>query len=130
MPRAAARDPTYRRRRMTPDLWLADASEPSMHQTSREPQLTEASIGLVKPLRRTIKVTDGDGLDLMVVPTGGRSWRYNYRFEGKQKTLALGIYPDVPLEWARARHQAARRLLAAGVDPSTHRKELRRTAIR
>ncbi|MGB8692085.1 MAG: Arm DNA-binding domain-containing protein [Steroidobacteraceae bacterium] len=94
------------------------------------PQLTELSIGLIKPLRRTIKVTDGDGLYLMVVPTGGRYWRYNYRFEGKQKTLALGTYPDVPLEWARARHKAARRLLAAGVDPSTHRRELRRTAIR
>ena len=62
----------------------------------------------------------------MVVPTGGRYWRYNYRCEGKQKTLALGIYPDVPLTLARARHQAARRLLAMGVDPSSQRKELRR----
>jgi hypothetical protein len=98
-----------------------------MHQNSRVPQLTELSIGLIKPLRRTIKVTDGNGLYLMVVPTGGRYWRYNYRLGGRQKTLALGIYPDVPLEWARARHHAARRLLAAGIDPSTHRKELRRT---
>lgn len=89
---------------MTPDLLLADSSEPSMHQNSRVPQLTEASMALIKPLRRTIKVTDGDGLYLMVVPTGGQYWRYNYRFDGKQKTLALGMYPDVPLEWARARH--------------------------
>jgi len=111
---------------MTADLLFAGASEPSMHQNSRLPQLTEASIGLIKPLRRTLKVTDGDGLDLMVVPTGGRYWRYNYRFDGKQKTPALGIYPDVPLEWARARHQAARRLLASDVDPSSQRKKLRR----
>ncbi len=68
---------------MTPNLLLADACEPSMHQISRVPQLTQASIGLIKPLRRTRKVTDGDGLYLMVVPTGGRYWRYNYRFEGK-----------------------------------------------
>lgn len=115
---------------MTADHLLADASEPSMHQNSRVPQLTTASIGLIKPLRRAVKVTDGDGLYLMVVPTGGRYWRYNYRFDRKQKTLALGIYPDVPLELARARHQAARRLLAMGVDPSSQRKELRRTAIR
>jgi len=101
-----------------------------MHQNSRVPHLTEVSIGLFKPLRRTIKVTDGDGLYLMVVPTGGRYWRYNYRFGGKQKTLALGTYPDVPLERARARHQAARRLLAAGIDPSTQRQELRRTSSR
>ncbi|MGB8326668.1 MAG: Arm DNA-binding domain-containing protein [Steroidobacteraceae bacterium] len=101
-----------------------------MHQNSRVPQLTAPSIGLTEPLRRTIKVTDGDGLYLMVVPTGGRYWRYNYRFDGKQETLALGIYPDVPLEGARARHKAARRQLAAGIDPSSQRKELRRTAIR
>lgn len=51
--------------------------------------------------------------------------RYNYRFNGKQKTLALGVYPDVPLEKARVRHQAARRLLAAGTDPSLRRQALR-----
>ena len=64
----------------------------------------------------------------MVVPTDGRYWRYNYRFDSKQKTLALGIYPDLPLELARARHQAARRLLATGVDPSSQREELRRSS--
>ncbi len=112
---------------MTADHLLADDSEPSTHQNSRVPQLTEVSIGLIKPLRRTIKITDGNGLYLMVVPTGGRYWRYNYRFDGKQKTLALGIYPDVPIELARARHQAARRLLAIGVDPSSRRKILRRS---
>jgi hypothetical protein len=97
-----------------------------MHQNSRVPKLTEASVRLIEPLRRTLKVADADGLYLMVVPTGGKYWRYNYRFDGKQKTLALGIYPDVPLERARARHQAALRLLAAGIDPSSQRKELRR----
>ena len=64
-------------------------------------------------------------LYLLVAPNGGRYWRYNYRFDGKQKTLALGVYPDVPLEKARARHQVARRLLADGTDPSLLRQALR-----
>jgi hypothetical protein len=65
---------------------------------------------------------------LLVAPDGSRYWRYNYRFNGKQKTLALGVYPNVPLEKARVRHQAARRLLAAGTDPSLHRQALRTQA--
>lgn len=65
---------------------------------------------------------------LLVVPNGGRYWRYDYRFEGKRKTLALGVYPDVPLEKARQRHRAVRYPLAAGVDPSLSRRELR-TAV-
>jgi hypothetical protein len=77
------------------------------------------------PVRQARKFSEGGGLYLLVAPTGGRYWRYNYRFNGKQKTLALGVYPDVPLEKARARHQAARRLLAAGTDPSLRRQALR-----
>ena len=61
----------------------------------------------------------------MIAPTGGCYWRYNYRFEGKQKTVALGIYPDVSLERARERHQRARELLADGIDPSEERFALR-----
>lgn len=99
---------------------------PSMHQNSHTRMLTEAGIGLLQPSRRPRKVSDGGGLYLLVVPTGGRYWRYNYRFIGKQKTLALGIHPDVPLEKARARHLEARRLLATGIDPSLRRLELRR----
>lgn len=83
-------------------------------------------------MRGARKFSEGGGLYLLVAPTGGRYWRYNYRFKGKQKrfkgkqkTLALGVYPDVPLEKARVRHQAARRLLAAGTDPSLRRRELR-----
>lgn len=97
-----------------------------MHQNSQNPRLTDAVVRLIEPLRCTRKVADGNGLYLMVVPSGGRYWRYNYRFNGKQKTLALGIYPDVPLEKARERHQRARGLLAAGVDPAAQRLELRR----
>ena len=51
--------------------------------------------------------------------------RRRYRYSGNRKALALGIYPDVPIARARSRHQAARQWLAAGVDPSLKRKELR-----
>jgi Arm DNA-binding domain len=101
-----------------------------MHQNSLERTLTEADVDLLQPLRRSRKVSDGGGLYLLVVPTGGRYWRYNYRFDGKHKTVALGIYPDVPLEKARARHLEARRLLATGIDPSLRRLELRRRSSR
>ena len=73
-------------------------------------------------LKKPWKVADGGGLHLLVAPNGGRYWRYSYRFNGKQKTLALGVYPDVPLAMARARHQRARQLLADGVDPGAERE--------
>jgi hypothetical protein len=57
-------------------------------------------------------------LYLKLMPIGGKYWRFNYRFNGKAKTLALGTYPDVSLAKARERHHEARRLLADGVDPS------------
>jgi hypothetical protein len=101
-----------------------------MHQNSPIQMLTETAVQSLKPVRRPRKFSDGGGLYVLVVPTSGRYWRYNYRFNGRQKTLALGIYPDVPLDKARARHREARRLLAAGVDPSLHKLELRRRPIR
>jgi len=73
--------------------------------------------------------SDGGGLHLLIQPHGGRYWRYNYRFEGKQKTLALGIYPDVSLDKARARHKEAKRQLADGIDPSIQKRALGKRAF-
>ena len=87
--------------------------------------LTERQVRNLKPLRYSRKVTDGRALYLLVTANGGRYWRNDYQFEGKRKTLALGIYPDVPLDRARARHQEARCLLARGVDPACRRREQR-----
>jgi hypothetical protein len=56
--------------------------------------LTETDLRSVKALRRPRKLSDGSGLYLLIAPNGGRYWRYSYRFNGKQKTVALGIYPD------------------------------------
>lgn len=99
---------------------------PPMHQSSQTGILTVAAIEEAQPLRRPRKISDGRGLYLIVAPCGGRYWRYNYRFAGTQKTVALGIYPDVPLEKARERHRRARELLAEGIDPSVERFALRR----
>ena len=59
---------------------------------------------------------------LWVTPAGGRSWRWSYRFDGKQKLMTLGPYPEVSLADARQRHAEGRRLLANGIDPMGQRK--------
>ena len=84
--------------------------------------LTETQVRMAIPLRQTRKLADSGGLYLLVVPTGGRYWRYNYRFDGKYRTIALGTYPEISLARARARHQEAKRQLASGVDPSTRKR--------
>lgn len=79
--------------------------------------LTDAQVRSAKPSDTPRKLTDSRGLYLHVMPNGGRYWRFNFRFKGKNKTLSLGTYPDVLLAKARERHQEARRLLADGIDP-------------
>jgi hypothetical protein len=85
--------------------------------------LTETQLRRVKSLRAPRKLFDGAGLHLLVTPNGGRYWRYNYRFNGRQKTLSLGVYPEVSLAMARARHQEAKRLFAEGVEPPSFKKQ-------
>src|SRR5271168_18768 len=80
--------------------------------------LTETSVQAIKPLRYSRKVSDGGGLYLLVTPKGGRCWRFAYRYAQKYKTLALGTYPVVTLEWARSGHEFARNLLTHRIDPS------------
>jgi integrase len=72
---------------------------------------------------------DGGGLYLWVTPAGGRLWRWSYRFEGKEKLMSLGKYPDVSLAQARERHGEARRLFASGADPMAQRKA-EKTAVK
>lgn len=71
---------------------------------------------------RPYKLSDERGLFLLVKPNGSRWWRLKYRFEGKEKLLSFGIYPDVTLAQARTQRDAARSLLAQGIDPSVQRK--------
>ena len=91
--------------------------------------LTDARVRQVKSVRHQWKLFDSDGLYLLVMPSGGRYWRYNYRFNGKHKTLALGVFPDVSLDKARARHQRARAQLADGVDPAIEKRALGKGAF-
>lgn len=90
--------------------------------------LTDAAIKKAKPRDKPYKMTDGGGLYVLVNSTG-KYWRYNYRFLGKFKTLALGSYPDVSLARAREKHASARQLLADGTDPGEHRKETKQAAL-
>jgi len=84
--------------------------------------LTDTALRLAKPRERAYKLADGRGLCLLVQPTGSKWWRYRYEYQGMEKMLSLGIYPDVPLSEARARRDAARRQLASGINPSAQRK--------
>lgn len=86
-------------------------------------KLTDAKLRALKPAGKTQKLSDGGGLYVHLSPAGGKLWRLFYRFAGKQKTLALGKYPEVSLLEARKRRDEARELLAQGVDPGEKKKE-------
>lgn len=92
--------------------------------------LTDTAIRNAKPgvtptgsvTTKPYKMGDAAGLYLEVAPSGGKWWRFKYRFEGKEKRVSLGVYPDVSLKDARQRRDDARKLVAAGVDPGENRK--------
>ncbi|MGY8704582.1 integrase arm-type DNA-binding domain-containing protein [Bradyrhizobium sp. 18BD] len=84
--------------------------------------LNDTKVRSAKPTERDCKLTDFDGLYLLVCKNGSKLWRFAYRFEGKQKQIALGAYPHVTLAEARERREASRKLLATGKDPSLERR--------
>ncbi|MEO6911435.1 MAG: Arm DNA-binding domain-containing protein [Edaphobacter sp.] len=84
--------------------------------------LTDITVKNAKPQGKTVKIFDERGLYLEVSPNGGKWWRLKYRFDGKEKRLSLGVYPDVRLKDARDRRDAARKLLSDDIDPSENRK--------
>ena len=87
--------------------------------------LTELEIKKAKPEAKPYKMGDSGGMYLLVQPNGSKYWRLKYRYLGVEKTLALGIYPDVSLSDARERRTQARKLLANGVDPSETKKAIK-----
>lgn len=89
--------------------------------------LTDTAIRKTKPTDKPFKVADEKGLFLLVAPTGGKLWRMKYRFEGKEKLLSFGPYPDMPLIRAREKRDEARKLLADGIDPGEHLKAVKAT---
>ena len=84
--------------------------------------LSDTAIRSVKPADKPFKLSDEKGLHLLVHPNGSKYWRLKYRYADKEKVLALGVYPDVGLKDARAKRDAARKLLADGIDPGENRK--------
>lgn len=87
--------------------------------------LSDLKVRNAKPASKPYKLTDERGLYLLVQPSGSKLWRFNYRFLGKQKTAALGVYPDVLLGKAREKLRAARSLLADGIDPALDKRQER-----
>lgn len=90
--------------------------------------LSDTSIRNAKPRTKSYKMSDGEGLFLLVMPNGSKYWRLKYFFGGKEKLLALGVYPDVPLAEARDRRLQAKKVLAAGNDPGKAKQQARQLA--
>ncbi|KFN39993.1 integrase [Smithella sp. F21] len=84
--------------------------------------LTDTKVHNAKPREKFYKLTDGDGLYLHVAETGGKLWRFRYRFAGKEKLLSLGSYPEISLLDARKKRDEARRQVANDIDPGAVRK--------
>jgi integrase len=87
--------------------------------------LTDVKIKTAKPLTdKDYKLSDSDGLYLFVTKAGGKLWRLKYRFEGKEKVLSFGAYPEITLQDARAKRDDARKLLANSIDPGKIKKDM------
>lgn len=91
--------------------------------------LSDTTCRNAKPKDKPYKLADEKAMYLEVMPTGAKYWRMKYRFDGKEKRLALGVYPDVGLKNARDKRDEARKLLAAGVDPAESRKAEKATKL-
>lgn len=85
--------------------------------------LTDVAIRNAKPRAKPYKMGDAFGLFMLIQPSGGKLWRFKYRFDGREKKLAIGTYPVIGLAEARRRRDQARELLAAGKDPSRERQQ-------
>lgn len=90
--------------------------------------LTDIAVRKATPREKPYRLADGGGMYLEVAPSGGKYWRLKYRFAGKEKRLALGVYPDVSLAAAREKRDDARKKLAADIDPSEAKKAGKRAA--
>ena len=88
--------------------------------------LTTLQIKKIQPRSADYWVSDEKGLRLLIKPSGAKYWRMKYRFHGKQKTLSLGVFPEVGLKEARIARDKARIQISEGIDPSEDKKRLKR----
>src|SRR5580700_9949061 len=91
--------------------------------------LSDVKVRNAKSQAKPYKITDGEGMFLLVTPSDSKYWRLKYFFAGKEKLLALGVYPGVSLLDARQRRDAAHKALADGIDPGEAKKEAKRLAV-
>src|SRR5665647_328050 len=84
--------------------------------------LTDIAIKKAKPAAKAYRLADSGGLFLFVTPAGGKSWRWKYLVDGKQKLMTFGLYPDVSLAEARELRDDARKRKNKGIDPMAERK--------
>ena len=84
--------------------------------------LTDVTVRRAKGREAPYKLADGGGLYVLVRPNGGRYWRMDYRWAGRRRTIAFGVYPTVSLSDARDKRDQAKKLIAAGIDPGLQRK--------
>jgi integrase len=105
-------------------IFVGSSSPDRYQQNDTNMPLSDATVRGAKPATAPRKLSDGGGLFLLITPkpVGSKLWRLAYRFGGKQKALALGIYPTVSLSQARDGRNKAKKLLADGIDPSVQRK--------
>ena len=101
----------------------AKTDAPTTGEGEQVMPLSAVEVRNAKPKDKTYKLSDEKGMYLEVTTTGARYWRLKYRHQGKEKRLALGVYPDVSLSEARASREEARKLIAQGIDPSEARQE-------
>jgi integrase len=95
---------------------------PAKRQAKPRGALTDKAVSLAKPKEKPHKLTDGNGLYLLVTPAGSKLWRWKYRVSGVEKLMALGAYPDVALSQARKARDSARQQLAQDIDPMAERR--------
>ena len=88
--------------------------------------LSDAKVRNAKAKTKPYKISDGEGMFLLVTPSGSKYWRLKYFFAGREKLLALGVYPEISLSVARERRLQARKTLAAGGDPGEAKKQSKR----
>lgn len=86
-------------------------------------KLNARQVDTAKPKDEPYKLSDGGGLYLLINPNGKRYWRLKYRVAGKEKLLALGVYPDVTLAEARSKREKAKRGIAVGIAPNVAKRE-------
>lgn len=90
--------------------------------------LTQTAVQAAKKREKAYKLSDGNGLHLLVEPNGSKLWRFRYQFDRKEKMLSLGSFPEVTIAQARTKRDDAKAVLATGVDPARKREQDRITA--